>query len=49
MKVNSCPIPLILYKDKTINEPTCRCQNNPLIGALGIQEPVIPSEPLIKC
>lgn len=30
------------------NEPTCRCQSNPLIGALGIQEPVIPGEPLIK-
>ena len=30
------------------DEPTWRCQQNPFIGALGIQEPVIPGEPLIK-
>ena len=30
------------------NEPTWRCHQNPFIGALGIQEPVIPGEPLIK-
>ena len=30
------------------DEPTWRCQSNPLIRALGIQEPVIPGEPLIK-
>ena len=24
-----------------IDEPTCRCHQNPFIGALGIQEPVI--------
>jgi hypothetical protein len=35
-------------KKEMNNEPTCRCQSNPLIGALGIQEPVIPGEPLIK-
>ena len=29
-------------------EPTWRCHQNPFIGALGIQEPVIPGEPLIK-
>jgi len=29
-------------------ETTWRCQKNPFIGALGIQEPVIPSEPLFK-
>jgi len=30
------------------DEPTWRCPQNPFIGALGIQEPVIPGEPLIK-
>ena len=30
------------------DEPTWRCHQNPFIGALGIQEPVIPGEPLIK-
>ena len=30
------------------DEPTCRCQRNPLIDTLGIQEPVIPGEPFIK-
>ena len=34
----------VLRKD----EPTWRCHQNPFIGALGIQEPVIPGEPLIK-
>ena len=29
-------------------ETTWRCHQNPFIGALGIQEPVIPGEPLIK-
>ena len=29
------------------NEPTWRCQQNPFIGALGIQEPVILGEPQI--
>ena len=28
------------------DEPTWRCHQNPFIGALGIQEPVIPGEPL---
>ena len=34
-------------KDKikeVTDEPTWRCINNPFIGALGIQEPVIPGE-----
>ena len=31
-----------------IDEPTCRCHQNPFIGALGIQEPVILREPQIK-
>ena len=35
-------------KKKTKDEPTWRCHLNPFIGALGIQEPVIPGEPLIK-
>jgi hypothetical protein len=35
-------------KEKTKDEPTWRCHQNPFIGALGIQEPVIPGEPLIK-
>ena len=37
-------------KDATwvTDEPTWRCHQNPFIGALGIQEPVIPGEPLIK-
>ena len=30
-----------------IDEPTWRCQQNPFIGALGIQEPVILGEPQI--
>ena len=30
------------------DEPTLRCHQNPFIGALGIQEPVIPGEPLIE-
>ena len=29
-------------------ETTWRCHQNPFIGALGIQEPVIPGEPLFK-
>ena len=31
------------------DEPTLKCQRNPFIGALGIQEPVMPGEPLIEC
>ena len=31
-----------------IDEPTCRCHQNPFIGALGIQEPVILREPKPK-
>ena len=30
------------------DEPTWRCQDNPLVGALGIQEPVILGEPQVK-
>ena len=30
------------------DEPTWRCRRNPFIGAVGIQQPVIPGEPLIK-
>ena len=30
------------------DEPTLRCHQNPFLGALGIQEPVIPGEPLIE-
>ena len=30
------------------NEPTWRCHQNPFVGALGIQEPVILGEPQIK-
>jgi hypothetical protein len=30
------------------DKPTWRCRQNPFIGAVGIQEPVIPGEPLIK-
>ena len=29
------------------DEPTCRCHQNPFIGALGIQQPVILGEPQI--
>ena len=32
---------------RIIDEPTWRCQQNPFIGALGIQEPVILGEPQI--
>jgi len=35
-------------KERLAYETTWRCQKNPFIGALGIQEPVIPSEPLFK-
>ena len=30
-----------------IDEPTCRCHQNPFIGALRFQEPVILGEPQI--
>ena len=29
-----------LHEGKVFDEPTCRCHQNPFIGALGIQEPV---------
>jgi len=35
-------------KQRLAYETTWRCQKNPFIGALGIQEPVIPGEPLFK-
>ena len=34
-------------KERIIDEPTWRCQQNPFIGALGIQQPVILGEPQI--
>jgi hypothetical protein len=34
---------IFLFKD----EPTWKCHQNPFIGDLGIQEPVIPGEPQI--
>jgi len=37
---------LMLLEDS--DEPTWRCQENPFVGALGIQEPVILGEPEIK-
>jgi hypothetical protein len=33
---------------KVIDEPTLRCHHNPLVGALGIQEPVILGEPQVN-
>ena len=36
------------YVQRLAVETTWRCQKNPFIGALGIQEPVIPGEPLFK-
>jgi len=36
-------------KKRPSDEPTLKCQRNPFIGALGIQEPVMPGEPLIEC
>ena len=36
------------FGNRLTDEPTWRCHQNPFIGALGIQEPVIPGEPLIK-
>jgi len=33
---------------RVTNEPTWRCHQNPFVGALGIQEPVILGEPQIK-
>ena len=41
-------VTLISFTTLPHNEPTWRCHQNPFIGALGIQEPVIPGEPLIK-
>ena len=35
-------------KERTASEPTWRCHQNPFVGALGIQEPVILGEPQIK-
>ena len=43
-----CPLPIAPLGPNDPNEPTWRCHQNPFIGALGIQEPVIPGEPLIK-
>jgi len=37
-----------LHVQRLAVETTWRCQKNPFIGALGIQEPVIPGEPLFK-
>ena len=37
-----------LEKKEEVDEPTWRCHQNPFISASGIQEPVIPGEPLIK-
>ena len=37
----------IFYGTKFVNEPTWRCHQNPFIGALGIQQPVILGEPQI--
>ena len=34
-------------RDKIVDEPTWRCHQNPFIGDLGIQEPVILGEPQI--
>ena len=34
-------------EDEMSDEPTCRCHQNPFIGALGIQQPVILGEPQI--
>jgi hypothetical protein len=31
-----------------LDEPTWRCHQNPFVGALGIQEPVILGEPQVK-
>jgi hypothetical protein len=35
-------------KGENMDEPTWKCHHNPLVGALGIQEPVILGEPQIK-
>ena len=35
------------YDNESSDEPTCRCHQNPFIGALGIQQPVILGEPQI--
>ncbi len=37
-----------LIQRETKDEPTLRCHLNPFIGALGILEPVIPGELVIK-
>ena len=50
VKAHHQVVPELMFEahDWFEDEPTWRCQSNPLIRALGIQEPVIPGEPLIK-
>jgi hypothetical protein len=46
-----CEEPEMNEKNRVLvvkDEPTWRCQENPFIRALGIQEPVIPGEPSIE-
>ena len=40
--------PWSALKEFILDEPTWRCHQNPFVGALGIQEPVILGEPQIK-
>ena len=52
--LDNCQLAVILYwrekgNERPSDEPTLKCQRNPFIGALGIQEPVMPGEPLIEC
>jgi hypothetical protein len=41
-------VPFYHFVNGPVDEPTWRCHQNPFIGALGIQEPVMPGEPLIE-
>jgi len=46
--VSMLPISICDKRQEKKSEPTLRCRQNPFIGALRIQEPVILHEPQIK-
>eukprot|EP00442_Polarella_glacialis_P005445 CAMPEP_0115048028 /NCGR_PEP_ID=MMETSP0227-20121206/318_1 /TAXON_ID=89957 /ORGANISM="Polarella glacialis, Strain CCMP 1383" /LENGTH=304 /DNA_ID=CAMNT_0002431361 /DNA_START=1420 /DNA_END=2334 /DNA_ORIENTATION=+ len=48
LRTDSGTGPWSALKEFILDEPTWRCHQNPSVGALGIQEPVIPGEPPIN-
>jgi len=48
LRTDSGTGPWSALKEFILDEPTWRCHQNPFVGALGIQEPVILGEPQIK-